>query len=109
VAARKRDVPADWSDPLADLLEGLDPENPNDVAAPVARYNEFHKSLDGLPCIELNAPSAGKSFSESSLEGFRDRLVALRNEGIRFPAGVIEEIEEEIAEREKQMAKGTLN
>jgi hypothetical protein len=100
VAARKRDVPADFIDPLLTLIEGFDPGDVVDAEARVKEYNRVHAILDNLPWIELASPSAGQSFREHSLEGFRDRMVKLREEGLRFPGEVFTDIDNEIASRD---------
>ena len=93
VAGRKRDVPADWREPLNDLL---DPSR--DAKESLAEYHRFYEQMDRLPWIPLDVPSAGKTFHELSLPAFRARMLALRAEGLRFPDSVLEEIEEEEAE-----------
>ncbi len=98
VAARKRDIPADWRDPLEQMMDGLDREDEKDMEARIAEYRGRYAAMEELPWFTLSAPSAGMTFHEGSLEAFRERMVLLRAEGLRFPDDVFDEIDAEIAE-----------
>jgi hypothetical protein len=93
VASRKKDLPNVVRQPEID-------REWSDSAAWSAAYRLWELNYDAAPWIELTAPSAGMSFNEPSLEAFRDRMQALRAEGLRFPDEVFEAIDDEIAERD---------
>lgn len=98
VASLKRDVPLDWRDPLDVLMTGFDKNNTADIEARMTEYRRVQAALDKLPLIELSAPSAGRTFYEPSLEAFKQRMLALRAEGLRFPDQVFRAIDDEISE-----------
>jgi len=64
-------------------------------------HQEQMRVLETLPLVDIELPHAGETFSDPSLEDFRERLVGLRSLGYRFPDHVFESIDEEIAEAVK--------
>jgi hypothetical protein len=94
VAGRKRAVPGDLNQP------SLHPEDMVSADDYAARYKAWDDAYQALPWRNIVTPSAGKSFHEPTLEAFRARMQALRAEGIRFPDTVLEEIAQEIMERD---------
>jgi len=58
---------------------------------------EFLKSAEYR---NIGLPYDGKTFNDPTLETFRDRLLYLRGVGYNFPDYVLENIKEEIAERD---------
>ena len=94
VAGRKRVFPDDFpTDPWMDFFaQKIDSETFT------KRYREYHDLMDALPFQDLTIPSVGKCFEEPDLESFLARMKALKDEGAHIPDGVIEGIEEELAE-----------
>ena len=55
----------------------------------------FREAMKHFPIEPLAAPSAGKRFQEYTLQSFKERLLALRAEGCRFPDSVLARIDRE--------------
>lgn len=64
--------------------------------------DEYDRWMADAEHRDIDLPYAGQSFYEDTLEDFRLRLIDLRRIGYRFPAGVLDVIEEEIAERDAE-------
>lgn len=94
VAGRKRAIPDDLNQP--DFAFAMPPGDYT------ARYQAWDEAYQTLPWVELTAPSAGKTFCEPTLEAFRSRMLGLRAEGLRFPDTVLDEIDQEIMERDER-------
>lgn len=65
------------------------------------KYVEHHAILESLPFEEITLPYAGATFNDSTLESFREHLLHLRSVGYNFPDYVLEEIDQEIKERDQ--------
>lgn len=59
---------------------------------------------DNLPLIHIDLPHAGECFNEASLEEFKNRLLYLRGLGYNFPDHVLDQIDQEIRERDSNAA-----
>lgn len=94
VAGRRRagEIPDDrW----ADFVQGK-------ITA--EEYVELHRlqmeALERCKLVDIDLPHAGETFYADDLETFRDKLLELRQIGYNFPDYVLEEIAQEMAERD---------
>lgn len=64
------------------------------------QHNRQHEFLLSDDCkrMPINGPYDGETFYDGDIEGFRDRLIAMRDAGYKFPAGVLQNVDAEIAE-----------
>lgn len=74
-------------------------------AADLATYMAQHKArrdfLDAAEHKPIGLPHDGATFNDPTLETFRARVVSLREIGYHCPGWVLDDIDDEIAERDK--------
>lgn len=67
----------------------------------LAEYTQLHRqqmtALARIPFEPLRLPHSGETFHDSTLAEFKQRLLKLRQLGYRFPDGVINQIDAELA------------
>ena len=93
VATRKKVLPEGWKDPCETHLSDVSSDNAKER---FAQYNAVMAEYDALPWRNLEAPSAGKSFHESTPQAFKERMESLRAEGLLFPDDVLDRINREL-------------
>jgi hypothetical protein len=98
VAAYRRQVPDTLVHPF-EITGHWDHMSPEDL---VKLHAEYHRTLELFPLIKIESPSAGATFHEPDLHAFRERMLELQNEGIRFPDEVLLMIDEEIASEQEK-------
>jgi hypothetical protein len=68
----------------------------------VEEYMALHRAqmdaLEKTQLVDIDLPHAGETFSDPTLEAFKDRLLYLRGVGYVFPDHVLEEIDAEMKE-----------
>lgn len=84
------DIPTDRFD---DFIDG------KITAKEFARLHKKHMdAVESSTLVAIGLAHDSATFSDATLEEFKNRLLMLRQEGYRFPDYVIDEIDEEIAE-----------
>lgn len=83
------------------MLEMAQAKDDYSRARAFKKYEKSMSAVDKYPWVDIESSSAGESFHEGTLEEFRNRLLALRDEGLSFPEYVLRDVEEEIMERVK--------
>lgn len=75
---------------------------PNATDADWTEFNKAHdaqmKWLETAKREDIGLPHDGESFNDPTLAEFKQRLLALRSIGYRFPDYVLEEVDQEMAE-----------
>ena len=64
----------------------------------LTEYNKRMEALGDDQWVYINLPFDGEDYDCGSIEEFKDKMLELRAVGYQFPDGVLEEINEEIAE-----------
>jgi len=107
--------PDDWRDPwkaMEAATEGCEAgkevsdRDKERLADAFWRYKAEMARLDTFPLAPINLPSAGETFREDNLEDFLARMLALRQEGFNFPDIVLDDIRDEIRERDQRLKTG---
>lgn len=90
----------EWTPPEGGTLYDLPKSDAGtaDFEAWTARRKARSAAFDAAPMHPIGLPFDGKTFTDSTLEGFRERLLSLRAAGYQFGEYVIEAVDEEIAE-----------
>ncbi len=65
------------------------------------QYDAQNAALDSTELVDIGLPYDGDTFHDYSLEDFRERVVMLREAGYSCPDYVLEDIDEEIRERDE--------
>lgn len=70
----------------------------SDIDAWIQRSLEVSAMVRKAGQVRIGLPHDGQCFTDTSLEDFLERLIALKATGYRFPDEVIDEVREEIKE-----------
>lgn len=68
----------------------------------VKRHKEILDQLEKLEFEDFDLPHAGETFNEPTLEAFKARMLELRAIGYKFPDYVLDDIDQEIKERDEK-------
>lgn len=98
VAGRRRIMPDDLRDPLFQPGVWGNDMSTEKIAKLMEGHNKFNEELDKCEFEEIKTPSAGLSFSLSTLEETIEKMKELKAEGLNVPDYAIEELEEELKE-----------
>ncbi|HEX3862744.1 MAG TPA: hypothetical protein VHY35_13720 [Stellaceae bacterium] len=100
------DVSGGWTTHVANLrrVGNIPKVDWNLLSTDVRKFNRQYAaqraSLDKMELVNIGLPHDGETFHDYSLEDFRDRITMLRDAGYSCPDYVLEEIDEEIQERD---------
>lgn len=64
----------------------------------MTKHQARQDAFDAAPMHPIGGPFDGKTFTDATIEEFRERLLSLRAAGYQFGDYVLEEVDEEIAD-----------